>query len=104
MLLSGIHHAHNGFPPNLCPRGFGGQARGNDRKRGEESDGEWGVLRPHELRAQSVWELRKEPFIVIVAANPKPRHSIVLQDTDGAITTSYPNRPNIFLGIDALKT
>ena len=36
-------------------------------------------------------------------ANPKPCHGVAFQYTNSTITKSYPDRPNVFSGIDAFE-
>jgi hypothetical protein len=45
----------------------------------------------------------KEPFILVVAANPKPRNRLAFENPDSPITPGDSDGPNLFFMIDALK-
>src|SRR5271157_284052 len=38
-----------------------------------------------------------------MAANPEPRHYIILENAQGSVSTGYPHGPDVFCCIDALK-
>lgn len=37
-----------------------------------------------------------------MAADPDPRHGIVIQDADGPVSKRYSDRPDVFRPVDAL--
>ncbi len=48
-------------------------------------------------------ELTEEPFIIIMAAYPEPRYSVVIHDAYGSVAKRHPHRPDILQVVDALK-
>jgi hypothetical protein len=46
---------------------------------------------------------REEPLVVIMVADPKPRHCVVLKYAQGSIAERYADGPDILRGIDALE-
>jgi hypothetical protein len=45
----------------------------------------------------------EEPFIIVMAADPKPRHGINVHDAYGPVSKRHPYRPDIFRLVYALK-